>query len=176
MTATLIILRHAKSDWSSPGLADHDRPLNARGERACVKMGSWLLSEGLNPDRVVCSTALRTRQTLDGITAAGLTPGDCIFEPDLYLAGESTFMSLIQTHLVSGQTLMMIGHNPGSQIISMSLARRGRSATSKALANRMAIKFPTAAAAVFEIEGGEEPDLLARNCRLLHFKTPGDLD
>ena len=67
MTRTLILMRHAKSDWGHAGLADHDRPLNARGTRDAPRMGAWLRGKGHLPDEVLCSTATRTRQTLEGL-------------------------------------------------------------------------------------------------------------
>jgi phosphohistidine phosphatase len=67
MTRTLILIRHAKSDWEHPALDDHDRPLNARGQRSAPRIGAWLAAQGLAPDAVLCSTARRTRETWQGI-------------------------------------------------------------------------------------------------------------
>ena len=60
----LILVRHAKSDWSL-GMADHDRPLNVRGRASAAAIGRWLREKNLRPDQVLCSTATRTRETLD---------------------------------------------------------------------------------------------------------------
>ena len=66
----LILTRHAKSDWDDPLLADHDRPLNARGRRSARLLGDWLASRGYEPEEVLCSTAARCRQTWDEAVAA----------------------------------------------------------------------------------------------------------
>ena len=63
----LILLRHAKSDWYSGALSDHDRPLNGRGMRDAPRVGRWIDANGYTPTVVLCSSALRTRQTLDGV-------------------------------------------------------------------------------------------------------------
>ena len=59
----LTLLRHAKSDWGDPGLADFDRPLNERGRSDAPRMGKWMAVSGFVPDTVLCSTAVRTRET-----------------------------------------------------------------------------------------------------------------
>ena len=61
---TILLLRHAKSAWGEPGLNDHDRPLNRRGERAAWAMAEHLIKHGPLPDQILCSTAIRARQTL----------------------------------------------------------------------------------------------------------------
>ena len=60
----LLLMRHAKSDWSDGSVSDHDRPLNARGQDAAPRIASWLASEGMVPEVILCSTAVRTSQTL----------------------------------------------------------------------------------------------------------------
>ena len=67
MTKRLILIRHAKSAWDDPLTPDHDRPLNARGEGAARDLGQWLASRGYVPQEILCSNALRTRATWDGI-------------------------------------------------------------------------------------------------------------
>ena len=60
----LMLLRHAKSSWDEPGIPDRDRPLSARGRRAAALMAMEIVSRGLLPDRILCSPARRTRETL----------------------------------------------------------------------------------------------------------------
>jgi phosphohistidine phosphatase len=64
---TLYLLRHAKSDWGDPGLDDHDRPLAARGARAAAVVGVHFAQQGYRPSLVLCSSARRTRQTLESL-------------------------------------------------------------------------------------------------------------
>jgi phosphohistidine phosphatase len=107
MTRTLILMRHAKSDWGHAGLADHDRPLNDRGASDAPRMGNWLRAQGFLPDEVLCSTASRTRQTLEGLSIAATTR----FLPALYHADPDTMMAALQT--ATGPSVLMVGHNPG---------------------------------------------------------------
>ncbi|GGG68894.1 phosphoglycerate mutase [Salipiger pallidus] len=104
----LILMRHAKSDWSL-GQPDHERTLNKRGRQSAKALGRWLAAEGLTPDQVLCSTATRTRETLKRLA---LDPEpQTVFEDRLYHAGpESMFRQL---SAATGTTVLMVGHNPG---------------------------------------------------------------
>ena len=107
----LILIRHAKSSWASHSLHDHDRPLNARGRDACIRVAGWLEGQGLRPDEVLCSTALRCQETYARISAAmGL---DVEAEPcrALYHASAPEMLAVLRA--AQGQTVMMLGHNPG---------------------------------------------------------------
>ena len=74
MTLRLILTRHAKSSWDDPLMSDHDRPLNARGKAAAADLGGWLASRSYLPGQVLCSDALRTRETWEGIAPALAAP------------------------------------------------------------------------------------------------------
>ena len=107
----LILTRHAKSAWDDPLTPDHDRPLNERGKAAAADLGQWLASRGYVPDEVLCSDALRTRKTYSGIAPA--LPGlpELVLKPALYHAGPDVMLAVLRH--ATGQTVMMIGHNPG---------------------------------------------------------------
>src|SRR5262245_9413410 len=66
----LYLLRHAKSSWVDPTLADQDRPLAPRGRRAAKVMATHLRRNGISPELLLCSPSRRTRQTLEGIAAS----------------------------------------------------------------------------------------------------------
>ena len=66
---TLLVLRHAKAG-GEPGVNDLRRTLTGRGRRNADEAGRWLLAQGLRPDRVVCSSAERTRETWARVSAA----------------------------------------------------------------------------------------------------------
>jgi len=76
----LFVLRHAKSSWDDPGLADHDRPLAPRGRRATQAIAAHLDAAGIAPDLVLCSSARRARETLDGVAVGG----EHVIESGLY--------------------------------------------------------------------------------------------
>jgi len=107
---TLILMRHAKSDWSEPGQRDKDRPLNPRGRAAAPKMAAWLRDQGAVPDAALVSGAVRTRETW------GLLGFDCApnFRDDLYLADPDTILAAICA-APDCETLLVLGHNPGME-------------------------------------------------------------
>lgn len=110
----LILMRHAKSDWSAGASSDHDRPLNKRGRNAAAHLGDWLREHDLVPDQVLSSSAMRTKETLarlalpDGIATN--------FTRDLYLATHNEIMTTVQT--ATGNVVLLIGHNPGISIMA----------------------------------------------------------
>ncbi len=104
----LILMRHAKSDWSASG-DDHARPLNKRGLNSAPAMGQWLRDKGWMPDEVLCSTATRTRQTLDLLHLPKDLPTR--FEPALYLAEADAMIRILQT--AEADTVLLVGHNHG---------------------------------------------------------------
>ena len=107
----LILTRHAKSAWDDPLTPDHDRPLNDRGKAAAADLGQWLASRGYVPDEVLCSDALRTRKTYSGIAPALPGSPELILKPALYHAGPDVMLAVLRH--ATGNTVMMIGHNPG---------------------------------------------------------------
>lgn len=119
----LILTRHAKSDWGDPALPDHDRPLNDRGRRSARALGDWLASRGYDPEEVLCSSSLRTRQTWDRVAEAVFeTLPELRIEPQLYQAEPETMLRILRT--ASSPTVMMIGHNPGIAAFAQMLPAR----------------------------------------------------
>jgi len=109
----LYVLRHAKSDWSAfYGGIDHERPLNDRGVRAARTMGRRLAERRALPDRILCSSAVRTRQTVELATEAGNWNRTTITEPALYLASPSTAIDLLQRQSDDANSIMIVGHQP----------------------------------------------------------------
>src|SRR5215210_6948945 len=85
---TLHLVRHAKSSWDDAALADHDRPLAPRGRRAAKLLAGYLHREGIAPELVLCSSARRARETLEGLAPALGDQVDVQIEPDIYGAAE----------------------------------------------------------------------------------------
>lgn len=111
MSKSLIIVRHAKSDWVRD-LPDHHRPLNARGLFDAELMAAYLATKNLHIDHVYCSDALRTQQTLE-VLARHVRPSKISLMPELYLAEVSALCAVIENIPASCQTAMLLGHNPG---------------------------------------------------------------
>jgi len=109
MTLRLILMRHAKSSWDDPAQGDHERPLNARGRRSAVAIGKWLEDKGYVPDVVLCSTATRTRETLEGLKL-GVVPAK--FLDALYHASTGVILETLQAN-GAGKCVLIVTHNPG---------------------------------------------------------------
>ncbi len=112
---TLLILRHAKSSWGKPHLADHDRPLNKRGKRDAPRMGYLADREGLVPDLVITSSARRAVDTAEAFAYSSGYDGDIRITRDLYHADATSFISLLGGLNDELKTVMIVGHNPGME-------------------------------------------------------------
>ncbi|MFW5834436.1 MAG: SixA phosphatase family protein [Pseudomonadota bacterium] len=168
----LVLLRHAKSSWSDPGLADSERPLASRGERAAGLIAAQLVKRKLQPDRVLCSTARRTRETWNRIRPVLVTPPEEVFEPELYLAEPRTLLTRIQQTPTRVTTLLVIGHNPGLQQLAASLVER----VDVDLGEAIRAKFPTAALLALGFEGADWSALAQNSLELLAYDTPRELE
>lgn len=105
----LILVRHAKSDWGNPGLADHDRPLNQRGRANAPTMAERLLAAGVTVDQIYSSTAVRARTTAEVF-------GDALsvrvqLDPGMYLASGSALLA--KAAEAGARSVMLVAHDPG---------------------------------------------------------------
>ena len=169
---TLLLLRHAKSDWGDTRLDDHDRPLAPRGVRACARMGRWLASEGPTPELVLCSSARRARDTWEEIAPQLTHVPEMRVERGLYLASPDSLLQLAAGVEDTVGCLMLIGHNPGMHLLAAGLAGRGKPDALE----RLSRKFPTAALAALRFSGRTWRELGADEAELLHFVTPKSLE
>lgn len=161
----LILLRHAKSDW--PDVPDHERPLAKRGRRDAPVVGRWLVTSGYLPDAVVCSTALRARETWD-LASAELPPGAfpvVRYEPRVYEASVLGLLLLVREFDPAWRTAIIVGHNPGLAELTVGLAGPDSEPPSA---------FPTAFAAVFGLPG-PWAETGPGQARLLAFAIPAKL-
>ena len=163
MTRTLILMRHAKSYWGHPGLSDHDRPLNARGTSDAPAMGTWLRAAGHVPDEVLCSTATRTRQTLQALAMASSTR----FIPALYHADTDTMFEELQQ--ATGKCVLMVGHNPGIAAFAASLVANTPT-------HPRFHDYPTCATLVVQFATDDWADLRPGTGQAIAFVIPADLD
>ncbi|HLY58913.1 MAG TPA: histidine phosphatase family protein [Stellaceae bacterium] len=141
---TLTLLRHAKA-VPPGGLEDHERPLSPRGHAAAAAVGKTTSPPAL----ILCSTSLRTRQTLADLTEAWGTRPEVRFESLLYLAGPATLLRQVEALPESVPSVWLIGHNPGLHELALALLAGVLGADAfPELRNR----FPTAGRATFEID------------------------
>jgi len=169
---TVLLLRHAKSAWSNPGLVDHERPLSSRGEHAAEIMAGYIADKCPRPDIILCSTAVRTRQTLAPLVRRLPAPAPPIaLEKGLYLASEAALLARLQAVTEEAGTALLIGHNEGIGELAAALAGRGPTDPLEALRE----KFPTGALAVLRSPGKQWADLALGAAELLAFVRPRDL-
>lgn len=115
----LVLVRHAKSDWSDGTLADHDRPLNARGRENAPRMAQRVANSGLHVDRILSSTAVRARRTAEAFHAA--LGADLHLVSDLYASSAET---LWRTAADAGhRSTMLVAHDPGISLLAVQLSR-----------------------------------------------------
>ena len=161
---TLLLLRHAKSDYP-PGVADHERPLAARGEREAALAGNWLRAHAPAVDAVLCSTATRTRETL----ARTRIDAPVSYVDRLYDATPGAVIAEINQVDPEVETLLVIGHEPTMSSLALGLATADGS--NSTAAERISTKFPTSAIAV--LRTGEPWDRLTlSSAALVGFHVP----
>lgn len=112
-TRELLILRHAKSSWDDPGQADFDRLLNQRGVDDGRRLGRVYAERLPAPDRVLCSPARRTRDTLAFLIPELVDPRTVLYEDALYLAAAETLLDWLRAAPPNCRVLLLVGHNPG---------------------------------------------------------------
>lgn len=154
---TLLIMRHAKSDWSAEG-TDFDRPLNKRGRQAVPLVARLLRAVEEKPRLILSSPAARARQTAEGLAAA-LGSCDLVFDPRLYLAPPQTLGAVLGGQDDRGDPLLVVGHNPGLE-------------EWLALLGGGACRLPTAGVAALEVEAERWTEVRAGGGRLRWFFVP----
>lgn len=137
----LLLLRHAKSSWDDPALADHDRPLAPRGRKAAKRIGEYLRRQETAVSLVLCSTARRARETVDLVAPGGRIE----MESGLYGASAGQLLEHLRRVPEEATTVMLVGHNPAMQDLLVSLVREP--------GDLAAQKFPTAALAMLAFSG-----------------------
>ena len=168
---TLSLLRHAKSSWDDPSIEDFDRPLNERGAEAAPRMGRFLARNAVLPELVLCSTSLRTRQTLD-LVLPHLQPAPSVaYEDAIYLALASVLLQRLRKVAGKVAHVMIVAHDPGLHQLATELAGSGDPALLEALAR----KFPTGGLAVIDFEAQAWSKVRAGAGRLRIFVAPKQL-
>ena len=162
MVKRLILMRHAKSDWSASG-DDHDRPLNPRGMASGPVMGDWLRRSGWIPDEVLCSTATRTRQTLDLL---GLPKRPARFDLALYLAEARDIIGAIQTAMT--ETVLLLGHNHG-------IAECAHQLVADWPDNPRFVDYPTCATTLIKFDVDDWSEIVAGTGRCVGFAIPREI-
>ena len=146
-TRRLIVMRHAKSDWNSGAASDHDRPLNARGQRDAPRIARKIVELGWSPQVVVSSDACRTRETFQRMEPELVEPPTVLFLESLYLAGFDSLAHVLADVPDEYHTVLALGHNPGWEDVVQTLSGEPTKMTTAnaALLTIQAANWPAAA-------------------------------
>jgi phosphohistidine phosphatase len=164
---TLCLLRHAKSSWDEP-VPDHERPLATRGIRDAQAAGRLLAERTWVADLVLCSTAVRTRETWRLAAFAGAQAGEVRYVEDIYQASVARLMELVRATAEEVGSLLLVGHGPGLPDLAESLGARPEPRDTWA---RMDAKFPTSGLAVLRVSGSWA-DAAPGQAELVAFEVP----
>lgn len=165
----LHLLRHAKSSWKDD-VEDRERALNRRGREAARRVGHHL-AKTIGPlDLVLCSSALRTRETLELVLANFTNTPYSAIEGELYAASQEQLMERLHRLSEEETNVLLIGHNPGLHELAIALADNSSSHFNMLAAD----KFPTGACASFEVASRWSALAYSRN-GLIGYVTPGAL-
>ena len=166
----LTLMRHAKSDWGDYGLDDRERPLNERGKTAAPLMGKFLVENQIQPDQIFCSSAARTRETLQRMVDHFDPRPDISYEDELYLASPNTMLAVAKSAAIEKDHVLLLGHNPGTEMLAIALSNAETSAPESL--SRIFKKFPTAGLAHFSFDVEDWHSIKERKGKLLLFETP----
>lgn len=159
---TLLLLRHAKSDWGDSSLRDFDRPLAERGERDAPRIGKELRERGLLPELIVSSPAARAKATIEAVAKSAKLGPDIQFDDIIYGASTPELIKLIRALPDSPSCVLLVGHNPGFEDLV------GRLSGSRE-------RMPTAALACIEFAIDHWADVNDRAGKLKWLLTPKQL-
>jgi len=169
---TLYLLRHAKSSWGNVGLGDFERPLKERGRHAARLIGHYLAAQNHVLELVLCSEAVRARQTLKHVETGYGASLDKLYEQSLYLSSPETMLTHLHRLNDDLNKAMIIAHNPGMQDLALSLpSERNSDAWWD-----MDEKYPTAALTILTFEGNTWRQCMPGACTLEAYIKPRDLE
>jgi phosphohistidine phosphatase len=168
----LMLLRHAKSDWSKPGQRDHDRVLAPRGREAAPRIGKYMATHGLVPELVICSTAVRARETWDLAARALPAQPALVHDERVYENRPDTLLDAIHETEPDVHVLLLVGHNPSFQGLAELLAATGDLESRQ----RLREKFPTGGLAVIDFAVDAWDRVHPHSGRLDRLITPRMLD
>ena len=165
----LFLLRHAKAEWAEPGQRDYDRVIADSGADDARAVGAMMARLGFDPAQIICSGAVRARQTLDAVMETAGFSAMPVFDENLYATDAPGYLEVAAR---SGETgdLMLIGHNPMLEDVAIALARHGPDELIEAIH----LGFATAGLAVIAFEGPHSGIEKAQGT-LEHYITPADL-
>jgi phosphohistidine phosphatase len=149
---TLLVLRHAKTEDTRPGSKDSKRRLTPDGERAALEVGDYLRTQGITVDTVLCSSAVRARQTLDLLKLGDQLPPDRIDIADrFYNAGTETLINAVRELPNDCHVALLVGHAPGAPGVVYELT--DPTSSTPVAVSAIEGRFPAAALAQLDFYG-----------------------
>jgi phosphohistidine phosphatase len=136
---TLLIMRHAKSSWKHPELADRDRPLNKRGEKEAPRMGKVLKHADILPQLIYSSSAVRASKTAETVAEKIGYKKEILYKDALYMAEPLQIVDVLRETPDEIKRVMVVGHNPGMEGLAQMLSRKVETLGTSAIA---CIKLP----------------------------------
>ena len=110
---TLLLMRHGKSSWKDETLEDHERPLKKRGRKDSARIAKEIRKRDLEPNLILCSTAIRARQTAEILVEALDAPNKVVFSDELYMGEPQDFITALKEFTDDEDIVMIVAHNPG---------------------------------------------------------------
>jgi phosphohistidine phosphatase len=169
---TLSLLRHAKSSWKDTSIPDKDRPLATRGTVEAPLMGKAMAKRGLEPDLVLCSSARRTRDTLELALPELKTEPKILYEDGLYHGTPAEMLAILRGIAANASQVLLVGHNPELHTFAFDLIGSGPNH----LKHRLETKLPTAGLVVMRFPAGAWHDVAVNTGKLELFLTPKDVE
>ena len=159
----LYLLRHAKSSWKDETLADFDRPLSSRGKRACDTIGKFILSNEIEFDLVISSTAVRARDTIDLVRQRAKLRAEIRYDERIYEATTERLMEVVSELDSDRKKVLLVGHNPGLEDMTHLLTGEGN-------------PFPTAAFAKINLKVSKWSESFEGKANLEWLVAPKELE
>jgi phosphohistidine phosphatase len=159
---TLLLLRHAKSDWNDVSLRDFERPLADRGKRDAPRMGQEMKVRAPLPDLIISSPAARARETIEAVVASGGLTARLEFNETIYGASSAELTRLVRRLPDTVNCALMVGHNPGFEELVARLTAADE-------------RMPTAALACIEFQIDHWKDIEDKTGKLIWLMTPKKL-
>jgi phosphohistidine phosphatase len=163
---TIHLLRHAKSSWSETEVADHERPLARRGQRDARRLAKQLGPRGIAPALVLCSSAKRSRETLELIARSLSAKTKILVEDELYAASAEALLQRLRRLPDVIPSTLLIGHNPGLQDLALMLAGRGPGV------DALRERFPTCALVTLHNPAATWGELAPGSAQVIDCLTP----
>jgi phosphohistidine phosphatase len=168
----LLLFRHAKAERAFPGASDRERELIERGRKDAGRIGAYMASHAMAPERVLLSPAARTQQSWK-CAAGAFKPAPAAMTVDkLYNATSHAILGVIKDVPASVHTLLVCGHNPGLHELALMLVASGDVEARE----RLREKLPTSGVVIVDFAQDDWSRLHPQSGRLERFVSPKSLE